>query len=64
MMKDLIQFFAFGLKTGDEFIIFVKFGENNLNQKIVEENWNFNDILKTRENKITLYKLIIAIYIK
>lgn len=57
--------FAFGLKTGDEFIIFnqdhiknikfVKFGENNLNQKSVEENWNLNDILKTRENKITLF---------
>lgn len=36
-------------------IKFVKFGDNNLHQKNVEENWNLNDILKTRENKITLF---------
>ena len=51
--------------TSDTFIIFnqypiknirfILFGDNDLHQQPLEENWNLNDILKSRENSITLF---------
>lgn len=36
-------------------IRFILFGDNNIHQQPLEENWNLNDILKSRENSITLF---------
>lgn len=57
--------FGYGMRTGDEVVIFnqeqvknikfIKFGTDGQNERPIDDNWNLDTILQTRENKITLF---------